>query len=300
MEPVPVSDIAFLNGAPPHYGESERLSPLVRRVLARNPSAFTYQGTGTYIVGSGEVAVIDPGPLLDEHLQALLAALQGERVRAIVTTHTHLDHSPLSAALKAATGATVYGLPDPNEAGGEGHGDTDFAPDVRVRDGQIIAGPGWTLEAIATPGHSSNHMAYALAEENALFPGDHVMGWSTTVVSPPDGDMGDYLASLDKVSARDFAVLYPTHGPAIPEPARFLRAYKGHRLQRERQVLAQLAAGRGLITQEMAPALYANVDPRLHGAAARSLWAHLIHLVRTGRAVAEGGEPTLEARYRLP
>ena len=295
-----MSDIPFLREPAVAYGEVDRLSPLVRRVTAQNPGPFTNLGTGTYIVGAGEVAVIDPGPALDAHLQALLRALAGERVAAIMTTHTHSDHSPLSAALKQATGALIYGRPDPGAAGGEGHGDTAFAPDVVVRDGQTIEGPGWSLRAMDTPGHASNHVAYALPQENALFPGDHVMGWSTTVVSPPDGDMGDYLASLDQVIAGEFSVLYPTHGPPISEPARFLRAYKGHRLQRERQVLDQLAAGRGLIEEEMVPALYANVDPRLHPAAARSLWAHLIHLVRQGRVAVEGGdEPTLGALYRL-
>ena len=295
-----MSDIPFLGESPPRYGEVERLSPLVRRVTAQNPGPFTYVGTGTYIVGEGEVAVIDPGPALDSHLQALLEAVRGERVVAILTTHTHSDHSPLSPALKRATGAVVYGRPDPGAAGGEGHGDTAFAPDVIVADGQSVEGPGWTLRAMDTPGHASNHVAYALPQENALFVGDHVMGWSTTVVSPTDGDMGDYLASLDRVIASEFAILYPTHGPPIAEPARFLRAYKGHRLQRERQVLDQLAAGRGLIEAEMVPALYASVDARLHPAAARSLWAHLIHLVRQGRAAVEGGEPTLKARYRVP
>lgn len=294
-----MSGIPFLREPAARYGEVERLSPLVRRVTAENPGPFTDLGTGTYIVGSGEVAVIDPGPALDEHLQALLRAVQGERVAAILTTHTHSDHSPLAAALKQATGAVVYGRPDPGAAGGEGHGDIAFAPDVVVADGEAVEGPGWTLRAMDTPGHASNHVAYALPQANALFVGDHVMGWSTTVVSPPDGDMGDYLASLDKVIEAEFAMLYPTHGAPIPDPARFLRAYKGHRLQRERQVLGQLAAGRGLIEAQMVPTLYAGVDARLHPAAARSLWAHLIHLVRQGRAAVEGGgEPALKARYR--
>ena len=293
-----MSDIPFVREAGPDYGEVERMSPRLRRVMANNPGPFTYLGTGTYIVGAGEVAVVDPGPALDSHLEALARALDGETVTAIVLTHTHLDHSPLTRALQARVGGTVYGRPDPGAAGGEGSGDIGFAPDVVVTDGQRISGPGWTLRALSTPGHASNHVAYVLEEENALLVGDHVMGWSTTVVSPPDGDMGDYLASLDRVIEGDFEALYPAHGPPIPSPARFLRAYKGHRLLRERQVLDQLAEGPKPI-KAMVETLYAGVDPRLHPAAARSLWAHLIHLVRTGRAAAEGGEPTLEAVYRL-
>ena len=180
------------------YGRADQVSPLIRRVIADNPGPFTFTGTGTYLVGSGEVAVIDPGPDDPGHLEALERALEGERVTAILTTHTHLDHSPLAAVLAEATGAPIHGLPAPRieEAAvrlDEGH-DRGFRPDVLVADGDRISGAGWTLEAVTTPGHASNHLCYALIEENALFSGDHVMGWSTTVVSPPDGDMADYLA----------------------------------------------------------------------------------------------------------
>ena len=280
-----VRDIAF------RYGEPDQVSPLIRRVIAENPGPFTFTGTGTYIVGSGEVAVIDPGPDLPAHLEALKRALAGQRVTAILVTHTHLDHSPLSAPLAEATGATVHGLPAPRleEAAirlDEGH-DRSFRPDVLLADGDRIQGPGWTLQAVATPGHASNHLCYALAEENALFSGDHVMGWSTTVVSPPDGDMAAYLESLDRVAGAGFSTLWPTHGPPVTEPGPFLAAYRAHRMEREAQVLAQLAEGRRRIP-EMVSAIYAQVDPRLHSAAAHSVLAHLIKLVREGRVTSDG------------
>jgi glyoxylase-like metal-dependent hydrolase (beta-lactamase superfamily II) len=280
------------------YGRADQVSPLIRRVVAENPGPFTYTGTGTYIVGRGEVAVIDPGPALPAHLDALLAATEGERVAAILITHTHRDHSPLSRELAERTGATVWGRPPPSVEAGwldEAH-DRDFAPDRQLRDGEVVAGPGWTLRALATPGHASNHFAFALGEEDALFSGDHVMGWSTTVVSPPDGDMGAYYASLDKVAAGGFSALWPTHGPPVTEVAPFLTAYKAHRLERERQILKQVGQGRGRIS-EMVPAIYAGVDPRLYPAAAQSVLAHLIHLARTG-AVATEGEPSLSSDYR--
>lgn len=289
-----VRDIRF------EYGVVDQVSPLIRRVVARNPGPFTYTGTGTYIVGRREVAVLDPGPDLPEHLDALLAALEGERVAHVLVTHTHADHSPLAAPLAAATGATVYGRSAVKTEDGaplEAGDDLAFRPDVPVEDGDLFRGPEWTLEAIATPGHASNHVCYALHEENALFTGDHVMGWSTTVVSPPDGDMGDYLQSLERVSARSFSRLWPTHGPPVEEPGPFLAAYRSHRLDRERQVLDQLASGVTRI-RDMVPTLYAAVDRRLWPAAAHSLWAHMLWLVRSGRA-ASCGPPTLDAVYRL-
>ena len=291
-----VRDIVFEPGRP------DQVSPLIRRVVAANPGPFTYTGTGTYIVGRGEAAVIDPGPDLPEHLEALLRATQGERITTIVLTHTHLDHSPLARPLAQATGAVVWGLPAPGVTDaavrldeGQDHG---FAPDRIVADGTRLSGPGWTLEAIATPGHASNHVCWALLEENALFTGDHVMGWSTTVVSPPDGDMGDYYASLDKVAARGFSRLWPTHGPPVEDVAPFLAAYKAHRLAREAQILDQVAQGCGRI-RDMVPMIYADVDPRLYPAAAQSVLAHLIHLKRSGRVIADGAPGPL-ADYRLP
>ena len=288
-----VREVAF------EYGVPDQVSPLIRRVVARNPGPFTYLGTGTYIIGHGEVAVIDPGPDLPEHLDALLAATAGERVSEIVVTHTHMDHSPLAHPLAAVTGATVRGLPAPtvSSTGFEEDDQGAFQPHALITEGEIVSGPGWTLEAIFTPGHASNHVAYALRQENALFPGDHVMGWSTTVVSPPDGDMAAYLDSLEKVRARDFSTLWPTHGPPILEVAPFLAAYRAHRLAREAQVLAHLAQGPGRI-RPMVEVLYANVDPRLHPAAAHSMWAHLIKLVEEGRVTCHGS-PGLESEYWL-
>jgi len=285
------------------YGRVDQVSPLIRRVIANNPGPFTFTGTGTYIVGRGEVAVIDPGPLDDAHLQALLAAVEGERVTAIAVTHSHLDHSPLAAQLKARTGATVYGravvtVHQPFE-GPQLDDDDDlvFRPDVTIEDGDGISGPGWTLRAILTPGHASNHVCYALSEENALFSGDHVMGWSTTVVSPPDGDMTAYYASLDRIRAEGFATLWPTHGAPITDPGPFIDAYKAHRLDRERQILERLAAGHGRIA-EMVPVMYAAVDKRLHPAASRSVLAHLQHMARTG-VVKTNGEPGPASVYTL-
>lgn len=290
--------IPFMHEDEVRYGVAEQLSPLIRRVMAKNPGPFTYLGTGVYIVGRGEVAVIDPGPDLPEHLEALQAALAGERVTDILVTHTHMDHSPLAHPLAELTGAVVRGLPAPGA--GQGFEEADeggFRPHQIVAEGERIVGPGWTLEAIHTPGHMSNHVAYALLEENALFPGDHVMGWSTTVISPPDGDMTAYLDSLEKIRARGFSVLWPTHGPPIREVAPFLSAYRSHRLMREAQVLKALADGPSRI-QPLVERLYVGLAPGLHPAAAHSLWAHLVKLVREGRVLCEGA-PELHSEYRL-
>lgn len=291
-----VRDLAF------DYGRCDQVSPLIRRVIARNPGPFTFTGTGVYVVGRGEVAVIDPGPDLPEHFEALKAALAGERVTHVLVTHHHLDHSPLARPLADLFGAKVYGRaapPDHGEAAAPGleeGADGRFHPDVELADGDVIQGPGWTLEALTTPGHTSNHVCFALREENALFSGDHIMGWSTTVITPPDGDMGDYFASLAKVRARNFDTLWPTHGAPVREVAPFIDAYVAHRRAREAQILEALGAGFSSIPA-MVPSLYAAVDPRLHPAAALSVLAHMIQLVREGRVVAEG--EGLEGRYRL-
>jgi glyoxylase-like metal-dependent hydrolase (beta-lactamase superfamily II) len=293
--------IPFVRDLKFEYGRCDQVSPLIRRVIANNPGPFTYLGTGTYIVGVGEVAVIDPGPDLPDHLAALLAAIEGERVSHILVTHHHLDHSPLARALSKATGAPVYGCAvaaAPVEVGVQLEAGHDaFTPDVSICGGALIEGAGWTIEAIPTPGHTSNHICYALREENALFSGDHIMGWSTTVITPPDGDMGAYLASLNLISERNFDTLWPTHGPPIRAVFPFISAYYAHRKERERQILGEIGRGSAKIG-EIVQKLYAAVDPRLHPAAAHSVLAHLIELVKTGQ-VACDGEPSLRAAYRL-
>lgn len=291
-----VRELAF------EYGRCDQVSPLIRRVIARNPGPFTYTGTGVYIVGRGEVAVIDPGPDLPEHFEALKAALAGERVTHVLVTHHHLDHSPLAHPLAEMFGAKVHGRPAPpdhgeaNAPGLEEGADGRFRPDVELSDGDVVGGPGWTLEAVTTPGHTSNHVCFALKEENALFSGDHIMGWSTTVITPPDGDMGDYFESLAKVRARNFDTLWPTHGAPVREVGPFIDAYVAHRRAREAQILEALGAGFTSIPA-MVPSLYAAVDPRLHPAAALSVLAHMIQLVKEGRVVAEGSG--LDGKYRL-
>ena len=296
--------IPFVRDFEFEYGRADRVSPLIQRVIATNPGPFTFTGTGTYIVGRDEpgagLAVIDPGPADDAHLRALLAAVAGQRVSHVLVTHTHADHSPLARPFADAVGAPILAARPPatqTHASGslDEAEDAVFAPDTFLGGGETIAGDGWTLQAMATPGHASNHMAFALVEENALFCGDHVMGWSTTIVAPPDGDMADYMRSLDAVIARGFATLWPTHGAPVTKPAPFLAAYRAHRMAREAQVVARLAAGDRTIG-EMVPTLYAAVDPRLWPAAGLSVQAHLIKLVAEGQAVADP-TATLDARY---
>jgi glyoxylase-like metal-dependent hydrolase (beta-lactamase superfamily II) len=272
-------------GEPP-YGTVERVSPLVRRVVAKNPSAFTYWGTGTYIVGKGRVAVIDPGPLQRDHVEALAAAVAGETVEAIVVTHTHMDHSPAAAEFSRLTGAPVLGCAPHADAEGEAveeGPDRSYAPTRTLREGELVEGPGWTLEAVATPGHTSNHLCFAFAEERTLFSGDHVMGWSTTVVAPPDGNMAAYRASLEKLLEREEAVYRPTHGPAILEPRAHVAAYIAHRAEREAMILRALSGGAASVP-EIVERVYLGLDPRLKRAAGRSTLAHLIDLERRGRA----------------
>lgn len=287
------------------WGRRDQVSPLIQRVIAENPGPFTFTGTGTYIIGrdapGAAVAVIDPGPPDDRHLDALIRAVDGRRVSHILVTHTHRDHSPLARPFARAVGDPPILAARPPErtihaSGDSEEGDDDaFTPDIELSDGQTITGDGWTLEVLATPGHASNHLAFALIEENALFCGDHVMGWSTTVVAPPDGNMGDYLASLDRVIAREFSTLFPTHGAPITDPAPFLAAYRAHRRERERQILDRLVAGDRTIAA-MVPVLYSAVDRRLWPAASLSVLAHLIKLVDDGRVSADPGA-TLDAIY---
>jgi glyoxylase-like metal-dependent hydrolase (beta-lactamase superfamily II) len=273
------------------YGASETLSPFVRRVLAKNPSPFTFTGTGTYIVGRGTVAVIDPGPADPAHLDAVAAAVAGETVSHLLITHTHMDHSPGAAPLKARLGAEIAGcaplmLSDDGPRADAGF-DPSYAPDRVLADGEAVSGPGWTLRALHTPGHTSNHLCYALEEEGALFSGDHVMGWSTTVVAPPDGDMAAYMASLEKLLARPDRRYYPTHGAPVDEPQRLVKGMIAHRRQREAQILASLALGPHAIPQ-MVERMYAAIDPRLWPAAGRSVLAHLIDLQARGQVLRVG------------
>ncbi len=277
-------------------GRVERLGGRIRRILAPNPSPFTYTGTQTYIVGEGEVAVIDPGPDLPEHLEALAAALAGERVAAILCTHTHRDHSPASRPLKAAIGAPIVGcaplsLADDGPRADEAF-DSGYRPDRVLADGERLGGAGWTIEAVATPGHTSNHLCLALVEEGALFTGDHVMGWSTSVVAPPDGDMADYMASLDRLLWRADRIYYPAHGPAVEDPHGHVRRLIDHRRMRERQILGQLESGEGRIPA-MVEAIYSGIDPRLFPAAGRSVLAHLLDLERRRQVRQEGGRWTI-------
>lgn len=273
-----------MDEAPP-TGIAIALEPLVTRVLAPNPSPYTFTGTQTHIVGTGDVAVIDPGPADAAHHAALLAAIAGRPVTAIVITHHHRDHSPGAARLKGETGAPIVGarafsLTDDGPRADDAF-DADYAPDRVLEEGDTVSGEGWTLEAIATPGHTKNHLAFALRETQALFSGDHVMGWSTSVVSPPDGDMTDYMASLEKLLSRDDRVYYPGHGLQIDRPQRLVRGLLGHRKQREGQILRLLRAGEANVPA-MVERMYVGVDPRLHGAAQRSVLAHLIDLERRG------------------
>ncbi|MDB5736412.1 MAG: beta-lactamase protein [Sphingomonas bacterium] len=273
----------------------ETVHPLVRRVLAPNPSAFTYTGTQTHIVGHGEVAVIDPGPDIPEHLAAILAATAGERIVAIVCTHTHRDHSPASRPLAAKTGAPIMGcapIVSVGDSGGmEASFDLDYAPDRVLVDGEAVTGGqgagAWTLRGVATPGHTSNHLCLALPEAKALFTGDHVMGWSTSVVVPPDGDMGAYMASLEKLLSRDDEVYFPAHGDPVTKPQRLVRGMIGHRRQREGQIL-RLLGDAPLSVPQMVSAMYVGLDPRLEKAAGASVLAHLIDLDTRGRVATDG------------
>ncbi len=278
-------------------GLAEVLEPLVRRVLAPNPSPFTFTGTETYVVGEGhEVAVIDPGPDDPAHLSALLAAIGTAKVTAICCTHTHRDHSPAAAPLSALTGAPIIGCDvlalEDDGPRADASFDMSYAPDRVLRDGDSLSGPDWTLTAIATPGHTSNHLCYALEESGALFTGDHVMGWSTSVVSPPDGDMTAYMASLDRLYNRIDRVYYPAHGPQIDKPQQLVRGMIGHRRQRERQIVRLLEEGLGLIA-DMVPRMYKGVDQRLWPAAGRSVLAHLIDLEQKSRVTRVGEQWSL-------
>jgi glyoxylase-like metal-dependent hydrolase (beta-lactamase superfamily II) len=328
------------------YGRADQVSGSIRRVVAENPSKFTYLGTGTYLIdGGSSTVVVDPGPILDSHRDALAAAVADRRVAAILITHCHSDHSPLAAWLAAETGApTIAFGPHPrpdddvaelfsdlavldelgvDDAAGGTAGDTDtddrgsasdvkdsrdveveesvdhdFVPDVVAADGEVVwDDDGITITAVHTPGHTSNHMCYAFAQEQALFTGDHVMGWSTTVVAPPDGDMISYMESLYRVAGRNDAVLWPTHGPPRHDGSDYVRALYEHRVARETQIIEALRAGPQSIVQ-MVPVLYAAVPAALHKAAAMSVYSHLTKSVAEGAvAVVDGGPPRLSSTY---
>jgi glyoxylase-like metal-dependent hydrolase (beta-lactamase superfamily II) len=299
-------DIPFNRNFPLKPGAVEEVRPGVRRLLCNNPSPFTFTGTVSYVVGQDKVAIIDPGPDYEAHATALLDAVRGETVTHILVTHTHRDHSPNTARIKAATGATVY-AEGPHRASrpryeseknaSESGADRAFKPDIALRDGDTIEGAGWALQAVATPGHTANHLAFAWRDRKTIFAGDHVMGWSTSIVAPPDGSMIDYMASLERLAERDEDLYFPGHGPEIPEGPRYVRFLIRHRQAREASILHRLAKGEADIPT-IVRAIYIGIDPRLTGAAGYSVLAHLEDLVARG-VVATDGDPVIGGRYRL-
>jgi glyoxylase-like metal-dependent hydrolase (beta-lactamase superfamily II) len=300
-------DIPFDKSFDLAAGQVEEVMPGLRRLMVDNPSPFTYKGTVSYILGRGRVAILDPGPEHEQHIAALLDAVRGETVTHVFVTHTHRDHSPAAARIKAATGAIVV-AEGPHRAARplhlgenqrlEASGDLAFRPDLAIPDGESVSDGGWTLEAITTPGHTANHMAYAYKQAGLLFSGDHVMAWSTPVVAPPDGAMGDYMASLDKLSKRPESTYFPGHGGAVRDAPRFVQYYIRHRRAREASILRRLAKGAADIPT-IVRAVYIGLDPRLVSAAGLSVLAHLEDLLARG-LVATDGEPSLTSVYRLP
>jgi glyoxylase-like metal-dependent hydrolase (beta-lactamase superfamily II) len=299
-------DVPFNRNFPLQAAVVEEVRPGVRRIVCNNPGPFTFTGTVSYIVGRGKVAIIDPGPADQAHARALLEAVRGETVTHILVTHTHRDHSMNTAALKAATGATVY-AEGPHRASRprfesekhnpESGADRDFRPDVRVGDCDVIEGEGWRLEAIATPGHTANHLAFAWKERSMTFVGDHVMGWSTSIVAPPDGSMVDYMASLEKLTIRSEDLYFSGHGPEIAEGPRYVRFLIRHRHAREASILHRLSKGEADIPS-IVRAVYIGIDPRLTNAAGYSVLAHLEDLVGRG-IVKTDGDPVIGGTYRL-
>ena len=285
------------------YARCDTLSPLIRRVIANNPSPFTHYGTGTYILGHGNVAIIDPGPADETHIQALLKATAGETITHVLVTHTHNDHSPGCRLLREHTDAKTYGF-GPHGSGQveedvalEESADNDFNPDVAVTHGQIINGGDWSVECVYTPGHTSNHMCYQLREERTLFTGDHVMAWSTSIISPPDGDMKRYVQSLELLLGRDDALYWPTHGPAVVDPKTHVEAFIAHRRERETQILACIDNGQHHI-MAMVPGMYTGLPEYMYRAAGRSVLAAVVHLCEQGVLRAEGELELDTAYYR--
>ncbi|EKF19844.1 MBL fold metallo-hydrolase [Nitratireductor pacificus] len=289
----------------PAYGKGIEVAPNVLRLTVNNPSAFTFHGTNSYIVGRSSLAVIDPGPEDEAHYQALLKAIDGRPVSHILVSHTHRDHSPLAARLANATGALVcaegphrparalrIGEINPLDASA----DTDFNPALALPDNAVVDGDGWALRAIHTPGHAANHVVFALEGTGILFSADHVMAWATTIVAPPDGAMSDYMASLDRLLERDDSLLLPGHGGPVTRPPRFLRGLKAHRKMRERAILERIVRGGDRTVGAMVASIYRDTDPRLHGAAALSVLAHLEDLVARG-LVKTDGDPSIDAVY---
>jgi len=297
-----MANIRFYTDFDFEYGVLETVSPLIRRIVARNPGGFTGPGTGTYVVGRGRVALIDPGPALPEHVRAILESLRGEAIEHILITHTHVDHWPATEAIQRATRARTHGFGPhgDNRSSSDERGaryEYGFIPDHSLRDGDVVSGPDWHLTAVHTPGHTSDHLCFSLAEERVLFSGDHVMGWSTSVIIPPDGSMGAYVRSLEKLLSRDDAMYLPTHGPPIPDPKAHCRAFIEHRNERTAAILDRLAAGDTTIPK-IVEAVYADVSAGLHGAAALSVLAHMIELVGSGQVECDG-PPTMHRNYRL-
>ncbi len=295
----------FVTDFDPQHGVAVPVAVGVQRLTAPNPGPFTFHGTNTYIVGQKSVCVIDPGPENDAHFEALMAALEGRDVTHIAVSHTHRDHSPLARRLKQSTGAVIVaeGPHRPSRPLFEGEmnpfaesSDTDFVPDIALADGQTVDGDGWKLTAVHTPGHTANHSALALEDTGILFSADHVMAWATSIVAPPDGAMSDYMASLDRLLARDDRLYLPGHGGEVTEPQAFVRALRTHRRMRERAVLERIVKGDRLIA-DMVKVIYASTDPRLHGAAALSVLAHIEDLVEKG-LIATDGPPKLSGEYR--
>jgi len=299
------SDFAFNRSIEFEYGVLREIAPGVRRLVANNPGPFTYTGTNTYVVGKGEVAVIDPGPDQPGHLDDLLAALKGEKISYILLTHTHRDHSDLLAPLQAATGAHVMGYGPTDVPRGFAEADItnddfiehNFTPDTRLRTGDTVKGKTWALDVIHTPGHAPDHLCFALQGKRMVFTGDHIMGWNTTVIAPPEGHMGAYIGSLERLLDRYDIAFFPGHGGQIKSPRRVVRAYLTHRKWREATIRNCLEEGLEVIPQ-IVPRIYANLDPNLFGAAALSVLAHLEHLVEREVVVCDG-PPSTQAVFSL-